>query len=307
MDKEFNNLIELTIYFNNENKCKQYLEKLIWNNTPTCPHCNNNEKIYKYKDNKTYKCSKCLRTFNIFIGTIFENTKISIQKWLISIYLVSSTKKGISSYQLAKSIGITQKSAWFLLQRIRKLLDEKVNIMSNIIEVDETYVGGKNKNRHFNKRIKNTQGRSAKDKIKVFGILERNGRVKSMSISDVSKNIIQPIIYSIAKKGSTIISDEWRAYNGLNKDYIHKRVNHSKYQYVNKDAYTNSLENYWSLVKRNILGIYHNISRKHINRYLNEFDFRYNNRKSNEIIRFNIAVTNCKSRLKYKDLIKQIV
>lgn len=299
----FKSLLEAVRFFNSEEVCRKYLEKLIWNDVPKCPHCSNNE-VYRFSDGKRFKCKKCLKKFTVTVGTVLENTKIPLQKWMLAVYLVTTTKKGVSSVQLSKDIDVTQKTAWFILQRIREMVGVKnIEPFEGIVEVDETFVGGKNKNRHSDKKIKNSQGRSFKDKTPVFGILQRGGRVLSMKVEDTKARSLKPIIYRYVKPGSNIMSDEWWGYRGLGRTYNHQMVFHGRYQYVNGECYTNGLENYWSLVKRNIHGVYHNISRKHMNRYCAEFDFRYNNRKILSHERFDVALQQCAGRLKYKDLI----
>lgn len=152
--QKFNNLIEAVEFFNNDSVCRAYLEQIRWKGKPYCPHCNHDEKIYKFKDNKTYKCSACKKKFTVTVGSIFENTNLPIKKWLIALYLISSSKKGITSPQLARTISVKQQTAWFMLQRIREMLNEEVPQLEGIIEVDETYIGGINKNRHYFKRTR---------------------------------------------------------------------------------------------------------------------------------------------------------
>jgi transposase-like protein len=307
---KFDSLSKFIIYFKDEQTCREHLEKVVWNGQPTCPYCGSS-KVYAFKDKKTYKCATkdCNKRFNVLKGSIFESSNIGLQNWFIAIYLLTMNKKGISSYQLARDLDITQKTAWFLLHRIRKALRKAPEGFTNIVEVDETYVGGKNKNRHYNKRKKHIQGRSVTDKIPVFGILERGGDVYTSKVKDVTSKSLKKIIFQYVKKGAHIMSDEWFAYRGLNFRYDHSVVEHGRYQYVKGDCYTNSLEGYWSLAKRSILGIYHFISRKHTDSYFGEFDFRYNNRKTvNREDMFNSILFNGKNkRLSYKDLIFSVI
>lgn len=301
---KYNNLIQVMQYFKNEKKCKEHLAQLRWNGKPVCPFCDC-KKVYETKAG--YKCSnpKCYKKFTVTVGTFFENTKIELSKWFIAIYIATSHKKGISSLQLSKDINVTQKTAWFMLHRIREMLRDKApQMLSGIIEADETYVGGKNKNRHNNKKIKGIQGRSVKDKTPVLGLFQRNGLITSKVVKDTKASTIQPIIKETVKQDSALITDEWHGYHGLKKDYNHKVVNHGKKQYVIDGViHTNTLEGFWSLLKRGIIGIYHQISEKHLERYCKEFDFRYNTRAMNEENRFDTLISKCKGRMTYKELI----
>lgn len=304
--KPFSSILDLVKAFPTEQSCIDHLEWLIWDNNPVSPF-DANSKVYKCTNNR-YKCTSTNKYFNVKTGTIFENTKIPLQQWFMAIYLFTSHKKGISSYQLASDLGITQKTAWFMLHRIRYAMEHEnfLKEMEGVIEVDETFVGGKNKNRHWNKKVPQSQGRSFKDKTPVLGMLERGGNVKTVVVKDTKGDTIKPIIRAKVKKGSIICSDEWHAYNGLNKDYIHEVVDHGRGQYVNaKGATTNSIEGHWSQFKKGIIGIYHNIvSRKHLQKYCFEFDFRYNTRLNAVKERFDLFLqgTNSK-RLTYQTLI----
>lgn len=302
----FKNLIEATTYFSDRQKCIDYLTNIRWNGNVKCPHCDH-EKVYELKGaNKRYKCAGCRKQFSAIKGTIFENSPISLQKWFIAVYILTSHKKGISSVQLAKDLGVTQKTAWFMAQRIRFALQTQSFTYSKdaIVEADETYVGGKNRFRHADKKVKNAQGRSLKDKTPVFGLVERNGRIVAMTVKQTSKAAIQPIIAKHVPEGGNIMTDEWKAYIGLSQKYNHQIVKHADGQYVNGLAHTNTIEGFWSLLKRGIVGIYHQVSSKHLDKYVDEFEFRYNTRDMKEFDRFENMLSLVGKRLTYQTLTK---
>ena len=296
----FTNLIELQKHFSNEEICWKHLESLRWNNKIICPFCKS-EKHYKFKNSHTFKCAKCLKKFNAKTGTIFENTKIPLSKWFISIYIATSHKKGISSCQLAKDIGVTQKTAWFILHRIREMLKVKAPLMlKGKVEIDETFIGGKEGFKHKSKR-QNIDGYV--NKSMVFAILERQGNVWTKMVNKVDGKTLKPIIRRHVSQNTTIITDGFGAYSGLNKEYHHETVNHIQEEYVRGEWHTNTIEGYFSQLKRGIYGIYHHVSPKHLHRYCNEFSFRYNTRRSKENERFDFSFIACNKRLKYKDLV----
>ncbi|MDQ3019943.1 MAG: IS1595 family transposase [Bacteroidota bacterium] len=300
---EFSSIIDLINKFPNEQTCIEHLEAIRWNGVVVSPF-DSTSKVYKCRGGK-YKCKNSAKYFNVRTGTIFEDTKISLQKWIMAIFLIASHKKGISSHQLGRDLGVTQKTAWFLLHRVRYAFDHTnfQKELSNIVEADETYVGGKDKNKHNNKKTGNTQGRSTKNKPVVLGLLERNENVKAMKVEDAKAETIQPIIFNNVKLDSKLMTDEWWGYRGLNGIYEQSIVRHSNNQYVDGVCHTNSIVGFWSLFKRGIIEIYHYVSKKHIQQYLFEFTFRYNTRESNNSTRFNFYLTSINRRLKYKQLI----
>ncbi|PKO99331.1 MAG: IS1595 family transposase [Bacteroidetes bacterium HGW-Bacteroidetes-2] len=306
-ETKFNSLLEVSRIANDEIACNKLFAHWRWNGKPFCPHCNHSEKIYTFKDGVYYKCSECRKKFTVKVGTVFEGSNVKLGKWLLGIYLATSHKKGISSHQLSRDIEVTQKTAWFMLHRIRLIIRTKSfnQPLDGIIEVDESYIGGKEKNKHLSKRVKGTQGRSVSTKAPVLGMVKRGGDIIVQYVKDTKGKTIQPIIGKNVSAGSTIMSDEWWGYNGLSENYSHYIIKHGKGQYVDGIVHTNTIEGFWSLFKRGVHGIYHWTSKKHLQAYLNEFEFRYNTRNMNASSRMALAMTNSEGeRLKYEELIK---
>ena len=327
---KISSLLQVSEYFSDRNNCIDFIKQIRWNGQLKCVHCAN-DKVYTLNgNNKRYKCALCKKQFTLIKGTIFENSPISLKKWFVSIYLVVTRKKGISSIQLSKDIGVTQKTAWFMLHRIRFMLRDDVihNKLNGVIQCDETFIGGKNKNRHWDKKVKNSQGRSFKDKTPVFGMLQQeqsyyierphkviagktvtekvivnHKKLLCKVVNNTQANTLKPIIYQAVQKDSIIVTDEWKAYNGLNTTYQHYIVNHNNKQYANDGYSSNGVENAWSHFKRSIIGVFHNVSRKHLHRYVSEFQFRYNNHLLKAQQLMENAFINFESRLTWKHLI----
>lgn len=298
-------VFELTQIFSTEQDCINYLELLKWNKLPVSPF-DETSTVYKCKNNK-YRCKNTGKYFNVKTGTMFENSKIGLHKWFLSIWLVTSHKKGISSMQLARDIGVTQKTAWFMLQRIRACFGiENNNELEGIVECDETFIGGKNKNRHKDKKVPHSQGRSFKDKVPVMGMLQRGGKMNAYVVDDTKRKSIQPLIYRYVNPETTIlISDEWWAYKGLDKYYTHNVIDHSKKEYVSlqdSNIHTNNIEGSWNILKRSVSGMYNHVSKKHLQKYVDEFVYRFNLRKVSDQEKFRYLLSNSNIRTKYKEL-----
>jgi transposase-like protein len=302
--KNFKSLVALLEAFPNEKACVAHLEAIRWRDGAFCPHCGC-RKVYHFKDGINHKCAECRKRFSVKVGTIFEDSKISLQKWFMAIYLITAHKKGIASTQLARDLGVTQKTAWFMLHRLRYASQTKsFNApLKNTVEADETFVGGKERNKHKSKRTPGTQGRNTLTKSAVLALIERDGEVRVFHLNDVTSRTLQTFIGKHVALGARVMTDEYRAYTGLSTFYDHQKVNHSIGKYVVSDAHTNTAEGFFSLFKRGVVGIYHYVSPKHLHRYLSEFSFRYNLRQADSDAQFFHLMQNCGGRLTYKALI----
>jgi hypothetical protein len=298
----FKNLKDLFKKFPDEKTCVEYLIEQRWNGKPECVFCGCT-KVYTIEGGKRFKCADkfCNKKFSATVGTIYENSKVGLQTFFAALYLISSSKKGISSLQLSRQLGITQKTAWFVLHRIREMLRNKsTEVLSGTIEVDETYIGGKNFNRHKSKK------HEGDTKTPVVGILDREKGVRTFAVADTNILRVQGLLKSNMDANAELITDKHSNYLGLKNMGFnnHTIVKKNRYDY-RTDSYfhTNNIEGYWSLLKRGIIGIYHQVSPKHLQRYCDEFAARYNTRKIADNERFEQSVKNSEGRLKYNDLI----
>lgn len=308
---DFKSLRHLLDHFKNEKTGITYFEKIRWNGNPVCPHCTAEK---PYKTTRGYRCSNttCRKDFTVKVGTIFENSKIPFRVWFAAIYLINAHKKGISSVQLATDLGVTQKTAWFMMHRIREMLVNKSPQMlrvDKVVEIDETFVGGKEKNRHYNKKESATNpgfsndGKPYNKKKIVLGIIERGGQVV---LKHVASTMVEDLIPQIKKHvplGATVMTDEHVSYFQLKHIYDHDTVNHKEKEYVRGKAYTNTIENFWSVLKRTLYGTYHTVSTKHFDRYLNECAGRFNSRFITSSSRMDNCLANSVGWLPYKILI----
>ncbi len=282
------NIIQIYKQFPDNQACIKHLETVKWSNTPTCPYCKSTKQTPMPKEFR-YHCNNCNTSYSVTVGTIFHNTKLDLQKWFLAISLVLNAKKGVSARQLARDLEVTKDTAWRMQMQIRKAFLEYGELLEGIIEADETYIGGKNKNRHNDKKTEGGQGRNTKDKTPVIGLKQRDGKVVARKSRGVSSKVLNSFINASVKPDSTIMTDEWTGYNKISSKFDHYRVSHSTGTYVVGDAHTNGIENFWSMLKRGIVGQYHNVSEKHLNKYIDEFCFRYNERKNPEVFHLTLS------------------
>ncbi|QEC56878.1 IS1595 family transposase [Flavisolibacter ginsenosidimutans] len=305
----FKNLKEAIKHFSDEQVCRDYLIQQRWNGNPECVYCGCT-KVYKIENGKRFKCADryCKRVFSVTVGTIYENSNLPLSTWLTAVWLATAHKKGISSCQLARDLGITQKTAWFVLHRIREMVVDKApELLGDIVEVDETFVGGKMKNKHKSIRKKAHEQNLSHNfnKTTVVGILQRDSKVKA-TIYNASTHSLKDIIREYVKKDTIVITDSLTAYKGLNAEFAgHEVVNHNEDEFVRDKWHTNSIEGFFSHLKRTLYGTYHKASPKHLHRYCTEVLYRYNLRKMTDKNRFELSVKNSHGRLKYRDLIRR--
>ena len=297
-------------YFRDEKTAIEYYEQIRWNGKPRCPHCQSEK---PYKTNRGYKCSNkdCRKKFTVLVGTIFQNTKKPLRIWFGAIYILTTSKKSVTSPYLAELLGITQKTAWFMMHRIREMLKEQQPEFldcSGPIEVDEAWIDGKEKNKHFGRKRDPNNGNFRNDgtpykpKKMLMGIMERSGQIVLRYMPSGKKKHLLEFINQKVPAGATIYTDENKSYMDLNKRYNHATILHRLSKYVDGQVHTNSIENFWSLFKRSIYGVHHQISEKHLHRYLNAFAAVFNARAMSASERMHKFLESSEAPLSYDEL-----
>lgn len=301
-------LQEAIIYFSDPQRAFDYAKTFRWpNGKVSCPRCGT-EKHSFIKTRRIWFCYSCQKQFTLKLGTIFEDSPLGLDKWMTAFWMLVNCKNGVSSCEVARSLGITQKSAWFMVQRLRLALQDdffgkKLGSSGGEIEVDESFIGGKARNMHLSERKRRITGTGTKDKTAVMGILERGGKIRATIVPNRKKHALQQEVRKHVEAGAALYSDALKSYEGLATEYAHKVIDHAV-QYVDGRVHTNGLENFWSLLKRGISGTYVSVEPFHLFRYLDEQTFRYNNRKGlNDGQRFALAMTQVAGkRLTYGEL-----
>jgi transposase-like protein len=292
MKNEPKTLQEAIVYFSNPDNCREYLVARRWPEGVTCPTCGGQNVVFSAKHNR-WQCSSHhkQRQFTLKTGTIFEESHVGLDKWLCAMWQIVNCKNGISSYEIHRAIGVTQKTAWFMEHRIRLALGMGSSAkLSGEVEVDETFIGGKARNMHKGRRARKIHGTGGSGKVAVMGLLERHGEVRTMVVPNVRRKSLHGEVSKHVEQGSTVYSDALRSYDQLENEYVHNVINHSE-EYVRGRVHTNGIENFWSLLKRSINGTYISVEPFHLFRYLDEQSFRFNNRKVTDAERFSMAVS----------------
>ncbi|MDR3706858.1 MAG: IS1595 family transposase [Capsulimonadaceae bacterium] len=292
-------------YYSDERACLDILVAKRWpNGVVTCPYCEGESCTFMPSAFR-WQCKGCRKQFSIKVGTFMEDSPIKLSKWFLAMWMVANCKNGVSSYEIHRAIGITQKSAWFMLHRIRLAFGEQPTELSGTVEADETYIGGLEKNKHKSKKL--NQGRGSVGKVAVMGLLEDGGKARTKKITAASKKVLHGEIFENVQGGSTIHTDSWKAYQGIDDAYIHEFVDHAV-EYVRDGVHTNGLENFFSLLKRMIRGTYVSVDPAHLKSYLDEQTFRFNERKDNDSGRFQKVLGEINGkRLTYQQLVNSSV
>lgn len=289
-------ILEFLERFDTDEKCLDHLFQLKFKPNEKgqvmCDECESLQRFYKLDNRKCYSCSNCRHQIHPLSKTIFHKSSTPLRKWFYAMYLMSVSKNGVAALELERQLNVTYKCAWRIGHQLKKLLNQSQDMLSGEVEVDETYHGGKNINRHSSKKIKFSQGRSSEDKQPVLGMVQRDGELRAIVIQDTKSSTVMPVLRQHINLGITVMTDEYRTYKSLPRHgYKHKIVNHSAGNYVSGDAHTNKIENFWGQLKRSINGTYHCVSKKHLQAYVDEFSWRYNHRDSEEHL-FDLMVQN---------------
>ena len=309
----FNNLRELITSMPTEKQCREYLAANRWpDGRIICPYCRN-PKSYVIEGGERYKCAnnKCYKRFTVTVGTVLEASNIPVSKWLMAVYLVTGHKKGISSHQLGRDLGITQSNAWFLMHRIREVLKPNDNeLLSGVVEIDETYLAKKYRSPY--KGLPPEEVDRLREEYKgvnkgaAIGIVQRNGKAIIRAIDSINKANVKEIVNQyVSKENTVLMTDESSVYSWALSGYKREYVTHSKGQWKDGNCHTNTVEGLWAVMKRGLYGIYHNVTPKHLQSYCNEFAFRYNSRGIKDSQRFILSLSNIEGRLTYKTLISE--
>lgn len=292
------------IFFSDADRCFEYVKQLRWpDGNVSCPRCGSYDHWF-IKTRRVWDCKGCKKQFSLKVGTIYEDSALKLDKWMVATWMITNCRNGVSSYELHRAIGVTQKTAWFMLHRIREVMkDTDVTPLSGEVEMDETFVGGKARNMHAKKRDemhKKNDGQF-KGKTIVVGMLERNGRVKASVVEARTREVLHTLAHSSIATGSTVMTDEHHPYRGMN--FTHQVINHAE-AYVRGNVHTNGIESFWSMLKRSLGGTYISVEPFHLFRYIDEQAFRFNNRKDcSDVDRFELAVRNVSGkRLTYGEL-----
>jgi len=301
-------LQQAIIHFSSVENCNEFMIAARWaDGKVRCPQCDSENVTYLEKA-RVYKCyaKHSRQKFSLKVGTIFEDSPIGLDKWLAGIWLIANAKNGISSYEIHRSLGVTQKSAWFMLHRIRLAMQQgSLGKLSGHVEVDETFIGGKARNMHLGRRRRAIHGTGESGKVAVMGLLERHGEVRTRVVADTTQETMRPHISQHVEAGTSLYTDGHGGYAGLSAEYIHQVINHAE-EYVRGNVHTNGIENFWSLLKRTIGGTYISVEPFHLFRYLDEQSFRFNKRKASDSDRFFAVLSLITGkRLEYKNLIGQ--
>lgn len=299
-------LQEAVKYFADPQRCLDFVVALRWPHGPVCPRCQSPEHRF-IKTRSLWECKLCKKQYSVKVGTIFEDSAIKLDKWLCAIWMIVNAKNGVSSYEVARHLGVTQKTAWFMMHRIRLALQQGSldRKLMGEVEVDETYIGGKARNMHKDKQVKLKSSEGFFRKAVVIGMLERKGQVRTEVINRASRKLLKEMVNKHVVKGASLMTDEHGGYVEVGKEYAHQVINHAE-EYVRGNVHTNSIENFWSLLKRGIKGTYVSVEPFHLFRYLDEQSFRFNTRKSNDQGRFMEALSSINGkRVQYQELIGQ--